>query len=117
MLQLTPQSTIFVATEPIDFRKGYDGLVAVCKLKFAQDPFSGNLFVFYNRSRTSFKILFFDGQGLCIFAKRLSQGRFTYKDRLKNTHLCYRQICYRALHILINNGDPDSAKLGKNWRT
>jgi len=116
MLQLTPQSTIFIATEPIDFRKGYDGLAAVCKQKLSRDPFSGSFFVFYNRPQTAFKILFFDGQGLCIFAKRLSQGRFVYKAHLKNTTSCYLQTCYRALQILINNGDPDTAKLGKNWR-
>ena len=77
MLQLTPQSRIFLATEPVDFRKGIDGLAAVCRQVLGDNPLSGAIYVFRNRSGTTLKILFYDGQGFWLCTKRLSQGRFT----------------------------------------
>lgn len=115
MLQLTPQSIIFVATIHVDFRKGIDGLISVCKQKFSLDPISGALFLFYNKSNTTIKILSFDGHGFWLCTKRLSKGKFKSKAK-PLTSLTYQQICYRSLYILINNGDPTSAKLAKNWR-
>jgi IS66 Orf2 like protein len=56
MLQLTPQSRIFVATEPVDFRKGIDGLAAVCRRVLGDNPLSGALYVFRNRTGTTLKI-------------------------------------------------------------
>jgi len=78
MLQLTPQSRIFVATEPVDFRKGIDGLAAVCRQVLGDNPLSGALYVFRNRAGTTLKILCYDGQGYWLCTKRLSQGRFTW---------------------------------------
>ena len=82
MLQLTPQSTIFVATIHIDFRKGIDGLIAVCNQKLTINPMGGALFLFYNKSKTTIKVLSFDGQGFWLCTKRLSQGKFKYKIQL-----------------------------------
>ncbi len=113
MLQLTHQSVIFVATINVDFRKGIDGLIAVCRQKLTLDPINGALFLFYNKNRTTIKILSFDGQGFWLCTKRLSQGKFKYKVQTSSSH---KQICHRFLHILINNGDPSSARLAKNWR-
>lgn len=72
MLQLTPQSRIFLATEPVDFRKGIDGLTAVCRQALGDNPLEGAVYVFRNRSGSALKILFYDGQGfwLCIKAYR-----------------------------------------------
>jgi transposase len=72
MLQLTPQSRIFVATEPVDFRKGIDGLAAVCRRALGDNPLSGALYVFRNRAGTTLKILCYDGQGFWLCTKRLS---------------------------------------------
>ncbi len=60
--------------------KGIDGLIAVCKQKLSVDPFNGSLFLFYNKSKTSIKILSFDGQGFWLCAKRLSKGNFKAKS-------------------------------------
>ncbi len=57
MIQLVPQLRILLACEPVDFRKGIDGLAAVCRGPLAADPFSGALFVFRNRSGTALKLL------------------------------------------------------------
>jgi len=63
MLQLTPQSRIFVATAPVDFRKGIDGLAAVCRQVLGDNPLIGAVYVFRNRAGTALKLLLYDGQG------------------------------------------------------
>src|SRR5207244_10294497 len=78
MLQLTPQSRIFVATEPVDFRKGIDGLAAVCRQVLGDNPLEGAVYVFRNRAGTALKLLLYDGQGYWMMMKRLSQGRFLW---------------------------------------
>ena len=60
MLQLTPQSRIFLAVQPVDFRKGIDGLAAVCRQVLHEQPLSGAVFVFRNRSATAIKLLFYE---------------------------------------------------------
>lgn len=57
-------------------RKGYDGLSAIVSGELGRDPVSGELFLFANRTRKRAKVLLWDGTGLCIYAKRLEQGRF-----------------------------------------
>ena len=78
MLQLSPQSRIFLATEPVDFRKGIDGLAAVCRQRLVDNPLEGAVYVFRNRSGTSLKLLLYDGQGYWLCMKRLSKGRFSW---------------------------------------
>jgi transposase len=113
MLQLTPQSVIFVANIHVDFRKGIDGLIAVCKQQLSVDPINGALFLFYNKAKTSIKVLCFDGQGFWLCTKRLSTGKFTYNPTDKSP---YNQICYRSMHILINNGNIGLSNIAQNWR-
>jgi transposase len=60
MIQVTPHMRIVVACDPVDFRKGIDGLAAVCSQKLAVDPFSGVMFVFANKSRQALRILVYD---------------------------------------------------------
>ena len=78
MIQIASQLRILVAVEPVDFRKGIDGLAGVCRKVLASDPFSGYVFVFRNRRGTSIKLLVYDGQGFWLAHKRLSQGRFSW---------------------------------------
>ncbi len=68
--------TIYAYCEPVDMRKGFEGLAGVVRNAMGKDPLSGALFLFTNRRRTRAKALLFDGSGLCIYAKRLEQGRF-----------------------------------------
>ncbi len=69
MIQITPQMRIFLAIEPVDFRKGIDGLAAVCRSTLEADPFSGALFVFRNRRSTAIRVLVYDGQGFWLCAE------------------------------------------------
>ena len=62
-------------------RKGFDGLAAIVQLQLAEDPFSGQLFVFRGRRGDRVKLLWWDGDGLCLFAKRLERGRFVWPQR------------------------------------
>lgn len=76
---------VFAYCAPADMRKGFAGLSALVQEELGKDPLSGALFLFTNRRRTHAKILWFDGSGLCVLAKRLEQGRFPalwrYTDR------------------------------------
>jgi len=67
---------VWAYPEPADLRAGYDGLSALVTRKLGQDPLSGHLFLFTNRTRTRAKVLVWDGTGLCVYQKRLEQGRF-----------------------------------------
>jgi hypothetical protein len=77
MIQITPQMRILVCVEPVDFRKGIDGLCSVCRRVLEADPFCGALFVFCSKSKSALRILCYDGQGFWMCHKRLSRGRFT----------------------------------------
>ena len=76
MIQITPQMRVLVAVEPVDLRKGIDGLAALCREKHQADPFSGWLFVFGSRRATAIRVLVYDGPGFWMAHQRLSKGRF-----------------------------------------
>ena len=76
MLAFNRRTKIFVCKEPTDMRSSYDSLFARAKTLLGEDPFSGHLFVFLNRRRTSVKCLYYDGTGLVLICKRLEKGIF-----------------------------------------
>jgi transposase len=80
MLSISPATRIFVALEPVDMRKGFNGLYAHVQGVLQQDPLSGHLFVFTNRTRNRLRVLFWDGSGLWICAKRLEKGTFGWPE-------------------------------------
>jgi transposase len=78
MISLPPTVKIFLAIEPADMRKGFDGLKALVEAQLGCDPLSGHLFVFRSRRGDRLKILYWDRDGLAVWAKRLEQGRFSW---------------------------------------
>jgi transposase len=113
MIQLTPQSRIFLATEPVDVRKGIDGLGAVGRQCLGDNPLEGAVYVFRNRSGTALKLLLYDGQGYWLCMKRLSQGRFHWWPRTPDARV---PLSARELIILLWNGDPERARMAQDWR-
>jgi len=78
MILLTANTPILLAINPVDFRCGIDGFVAICRRQLAQDPRSGILFVFINRNKTMIRALSYDGTGFWLMTKRLSKGKFEH---------------------------------------
>ncbi len=66
-------------------RKGFDGLAALVQTQLEEDPFSGQLFVFRGRAGDRVKVLWWSGDGLCLFAKRLERGRFVWPQATHGT--------------------------------
>ncbi len=78
MFNIPRQVKIFVALEPADMRRGFEGLSALVQQTLEQDPLSGHMFLFRNRRRDRLKILFWDGDGYALFYKRLARGTFEF---------------------------------------
>ena len=78
MLNFTRTTRVFLATQPTDMRKGFDGLFALVENVIQEDPFSGHLFVFRNARRDRLKLLWWDRDGLAIFYKRLEKGSYQF---------------------------------------
>jgi transposase len=74
----TGQVRVLVATKPVDFRKGMDGLAALVKEQLRADPFSGVVYVFRAKRADRVKLVWWDGSGLCLLAKRLEEGQFRW---------------------------------------
>jgi transposase len=69
---------VMVATKPVDFRKGMEGLAILVREHMQADPFSGAVYVFRAKRADRIKLIFWDGTGLCLFAKRLEDGVFRW---------------------------------------
>lgn len=113
MLQVTAQSKIFLAIRPVDFRKGIEGLMAVCQQQLGQNPFLGSLFVFRNRKGTSLKILVFDGQGFWLCQKTLAEGKLRWWPKSRETT---KNLNVSQLQILLWNGNPMTAQIAPDWK-
>lgn len=78
MIPVPSATKVWLAAGVTDMRKGFNGLSALAQDVLKQDPFSGHLFVFRGRRGDLLKVIWFDGQGACLFAKRLEKGRFVW---------------------------------------
>lgn len=124
MLQVTPQMKVLVATEPADFRKGIDGLAAICKLELKRDPFAGTVFVFRNRRATAIKVLMYDGQGFWLCQKRLSEGKFRWWPSAAasggaDSNRDDRRVAILAAHqlqVLFSAGNAERTSCPPDWR-
>lgn len=113
MLQITPQHRLLLAIEPIDFRAGIDRLKATCQQRLGYDPFSGTIFAFANRARTSVKLLVYDASGFWLCQKRFSSGKLAWWPTGHSSTITLRAS---ELHILLAQGDPMKAAIPDDWR-
>jgi len=80
MFGLGPATRIYLAAGSTDMRKGFDGLYGLVRGRLGGEPLSGHLFIFANARRNRLKVLYWDGSGLWVCAKRLEQGRFGWPE-------------------------------------
>jgi transposase len=78
MMPMAPGTKVFLSCKPVDMRKGFDGLSAQVATVIKMDPYCGHLFVFRGKRGDYYKVLHWDGSGLCLYAKRLEKGRFVW---------------------------------------
>ena len=85
MIPVPMAAKVWLAAGVTDMRKGFGGLSALAQNVLQQDPFSGHLFVFRGRRGDLIKLIWFDGQGACLFSKRLEKGRFVWPSAASGT--------------------------------
>ena len=90
---------VFAYAGPVDLRKGFDGLSALVEQELGKDPLSGDLFLFVSRNRIRAKVLMWDGTGLCVYAKRLEQGRFACLWRCREASSL--ELCRSELDLFL----------------
>jgi len=115
MLSLPPSIRIFVHALPTDMRRGFNGLGAIVSQAFGKDVLEGDYFVFVNRTRNRCKILYWDRDGLVVWAKRLERGGFQMPDGDGGASLCV-EIDSLTLAMMIGGVDLGTVKRRKRYR-
>jgi transposase len=85
MIPMVPGTKVYLACQPVSMRLGFDGLAARVAQVLDGDPFSGHLFLFRGKRADYLKVLYYDGTGLCLFAKRLESGKFVWPPSVDRT--------------------------------
>lgn len=113
MIQLTAHMRIFVATAPLDMRNGIDGVAFECRTRLGEDPMSGAIFIFTNRSRKMIRLLMYDGQGYWLCTKRLSSNRFPWWPKADGQMTTMQA---HEIQLLIQGGDCSQVRVLKPWK-
>jgi len=103
--------SVWLYRRPTDMRKSYNGLSALVKQQLHDDPLNGTLYVFVNRRRTQMKCLYFEGDGYCVWAKRLEQGQF----RVRFDGVDKVRVELSTLKLLIDGIDVESLRRFKRY--
>ena len=114
MISIDSSTRIFVAITPTDMRKGFDGLQGLVSSTLCQDPLSGHLFLFVNRRRDKLKVLYWDGDGLAIWYRRLEQGTFQMPE--VNDDRSAAEISREDLMMLIRGLDYQTVVRRKRFK-
>jgi transposase len=104
--------TVWLYRRATDMRKSYDGLIALVKQQLHDDPLNGSLYVFLNRRRTQMKCLYFEGDGYCLWSKRLEQGQF----RVRFDGADKARVELSTLKLLIDGIDVESLRRFKRYK-
>lgn len=108
MIQITPQHKLYLWVAPVDFRRGIDGLVGLCRQQ-GGSPYDGTIYAFRNKKGVSVKLLVYDGTGFWLCIKRFSKGRLKYWPTS-----CGEHICATTMTIILNQGVPTT--MSPAWR-
>jgi transposase len=115
MIPVGPATRIFLAAGATDLRKSFEGLSDLVRHQFGQDPLSGHLFVFANRAKTRIKILYWDGTGIWVCAKKLPKGTFSW-PRTAAEPSGALMIVAEELALLLGGIDLDKTRTRNWWR-
>ena len=115
MLTLPSSVRIFIAAEPVDLRRGFDGLAAATRSLIAEDPLSGHVFAFLNRRSNRIKLLVWDRTGYLLLYKRLERGTFRIP---RQPHRGKRHVEVDAgeLGLMLEGLDLRGARRQRRWR-
>jgi transposase len=114
MLSLPPSVRIFVATQPVDGRKGIDSLTSIVRGQLALDPLSGHLYVFFSRRCDRVRILYWDRSGFALWTKRLERGRF-HPRFSSGGPLCATAIEATELALILEGIELAGARRRPRW--
>jgi len=115
MLTLPPSVRVFLAVEPVDMRRSFDGLAAAVRNRLGADPMSGHLFVFFNRKRYFTRILFWDRSGFCVISKRLEKGTFRLPETVPDGAV-RMEVEAAELALLLEGIDLRGARRRPRWK-
>lgn len=113
MLTLPSSVRVYLAAQPVDLRRGHDGLLAIVRSQWRLNAFEGHLFVFLGRRRDRVKILAWDRNGFVIYYKRLSQGRFRLPHVLPGAERV--EVDATTLAMLLDGIDVKGVKRPRGW--
>ena len=114
MLSVAESARIFVARDPVDFRRQFDGLAGIARDEFGMDPCSGHVFVFFNKRRDRIKILVFEHSGFWLHYKRLERGTFDVLVDGEHADGCV-EVEARRLRMLLDGLDLRHAKFRRHF--
>jgi transposase len=117
MLMSLAAPSVFAYTKPADMRKSFSGLVGIIEQELKQTVESGHLFLFFNRRRNSVKVLYFVGDGLVIFYKRLELGTFEMPQALQAADgAAGIEMRLSELTLILEGIELSSVRRRKRWR-
>ena len=114
MILLPRAVRVYVATQPVNLRKSYDGLSNEVRVVLAQDPLNGHVFVFLNRRKNQVKLLLWTRGGFTIVQKRLERGTFTFPQRV-TSGAAQVELDVHELAMLLEGIDVTQARASARW--
>ena len=120
MLSLPSALKVFALRGETDMRKSFTGLVGLVETQLGQQVESGHLFLFFNRRRNSVKVLYFVGDGLVIYYRRLEQGTFELPERLnsgsESSSAASLELSWSDLELILSGIELSSVRRRKRWQ-
>lgn len=118
MLGIGHATRIHLAVDPTDMRKSFEGLSGLIRAKLREDPLSGHLFLFCNKGRNRLKMVFWDGSGLWVCAKRLERGRFSWPHSVSDDGAARQAIVISQEDLIMLIGGIEMARTERKqwWR-
>lgn len=116
MIPTGPATRVYLAMGATDLRKGFEGLSDCVKYQMKEEPLSGHLFAFTNRSRNRIKLLYWDGSGMWLLTKRIGKGRFSWPNDESSPSAVALRILAEELTLLLSGIDLEKTRSRAWWR-